>query len=205
MTRRPQENLELIRRVLGDDYLELSIEKLTIEEDLAAERAKVHLETVTTGNKRSIVVDGEGVGFIDALVHGLLQRFAQEYKSLESIELANFSVNADIDTTKSGQAGSDAVGEVTVEVRNSEHKLFRFSDSSRSVIASAARAVLAAVEYFVNAERAFIILHKAREDAARRNRTDLVARYTRELSEVVVSTSFAEVIEKIRKDLEPKS
>ncbi|MBI2373333.1 MAG: hypothetical protein HYV07_04985 [Deltaproteobacteria bacterium] len=205
MTRRPHENLELIRRVLGDDYLELSIERLVVEEDLAAERSRVHVETSALGDKKKIVVEGSGVGFIDALVQGLLSRFAQEYKSLESIELSNFTVNADIDTTKSGQKGSDAVGEVTVEVRNSDQKLFRFSDSSRSVIASAARAVLAAVEYFVNAERAFIVLHKAREDAQRRNRTDLVTRYTRELSEVVASTSYAEIIEKIRKDLGPKS
>ena len=60
---------------------------------------------------------------------------------------------------------------------------------------------MAAVEYFVNAERAFITLHHARMDAKERRRDDLIVRYTRELAEVVKSTSYAEVIENMKKDL----
>ena len=58
--------------------------------------------------------------------------------------------------------------------------------------------------YFVapaNAERAFLTLYNARRDALQRGREDLVARYTAELSEVVQSTSYAEVIANIRKEL----
>jgi hypothetical protein len=57
------------------------------------------------------------------------------------------------------------------------------------------------VEYFVNAERAFIMLYKSRQDAKERARDDLVTRYTRELAEVVKSTSYSEVVENIKKDL----
>ena len=62
-------------------------------------------------------------------------------------------------------------------------------------------AVIAAVEYFVNAERAFITLYRSRQDARERNRDDLVTRYTEELAEVVESTSYAEVIETIKREL----
>ena len=41
MTKRPQLNSDLIRRVLGNNYLELSIVKLTLEETLEIGRAHV--------------------------------------------------------------------------------------------------------------------------------------------------------------------
>ena len=61
--------------------------------------------------------------------------------------------------------------------------------------------MIAAIEYFVNAERAFLTLHNARRDAASRGREDLVARYTAEMAEVVEATSYADVIANIRKEL----
>lgn len=191
----PPDNLELIKRVLGADYLELKLARLAVEE-APEERVRVKV-TVVDGSP--VEVEGEGVGVVDALYHALLARFAIEYKSLESISLAGFRVDADVET-RQGHAGVDAVGTVTIDVTNSEGRRFTFSDSSRSVTASVARAVLAVVQYFVNAERAFITLHKARKDALDRGRSDLVARFTAELAEVVESTSYAEVIEKIKKD-----
>jgi hypothetical protein len=69
------------------------------------------------------------------------------------------------------------------------------------VLNSTAKVVIAAVEYFANAERAFVTLHNARRDALARGREDLVARYTAEMAEVVKETSYAEVIANIRKEL----
>jgi hypothetical protein len=192
----PPDNLELIRRVLGKDYLELSLGHLAVDEDPeVGTRVKV---TVIDGSP--VEIEGQGVGVVDALYHALLGRFAIEYQSLKSIALAGFNVGADVETTKKAKAGVDAVGTVTIDVINSEHRRFTFSDSSRSVTTSVGRAVLAVVQYFVNAERAFIMLHKARRDAQERGRHDLVARFTAELAEVVESTSYAEVIETIKKD-----
>jgi hypothetical protein len=145
-------------------------------------------------------VEGRGVGLVDAVYNGLLDRYAREYQSLKSIQLTGFQVAADIQTKK-GQAGVDAVGRVTLDVTNSEGRPFSFSDASRSVTSSSARAVIAMVQYFVNAERAFLTLYNARRDALARGREDLVARYTAELAEVVESTSYAEVIANIRKEL----
>ena len=197
MTKRPQQNSELIRRVLGDDYLELHILRLTLIEEFDTETSVVKVETVDTRGKTQLV-EGEGCGLVDALFSGLLGRYAIEYQSLETIELANFLVGAHLDT-KHNTSGVDAVGEVTLDVRNSEGEMFSFSDESRSITTSTARAVLAVVEYFVNAERAFVTLYSCLKDAKDRNRSDLVTRYTRELAEVVKSTSYAEVIENIKK------
>jgi hypothetical protein len=199
VTKRPHENIELIKRALGNDYLTLSMQRFVLEEDASTGTSKVRLECVDQGGA-SQLVEGEGCGMVDALFTGLLGRYAVEYQSLESLELASFKVQARLETKKD-HSGVDALGLVTFEVRNSEGHMFSFSDESRSIATSTARALLAVVEYFVNSERAFITLFKSFKDAQQRNRADLVTRYTEELAEVVKSTSYAEVLEKMKREL----
>lgn len=198
MTKRPHANLELIRRVLGSEYLELQLKQLSLTETFDPESSEVRISTLDHDSE--LVIEGSGCGLVDAIWAAMLGRFAAEYESLKTIELVGFSVDARLDT-KQHRDGTDAIGEVTLRVRNSDGIVFEFADASRSIAASSARAVLAAIEYFVNAERAFITLHRSREDAKERHRADLVTRYTAELAEVVKSTSYAEVIEKIKKQL----
>lgn len=187
----------LIRRVLGSNFLQLELVKLRIEEEVG-QGASVKVQC----KEGELVVDveGKGVGVVDALYSAMLGRYAREYQSLKTIVLSGFVVSADMESKKA-QAGVDAVGRVTLDVVNSEGRHFTFTDASRSMISSTARAVIAAVQYFVNAERAFLTLHNARRDALARGREDLVARYTAEMSEVVEATSYAEVIANIRKQL----
>jgi hypothetical protein len=182
--------------VLGTNYFELKLVRHAIEEGDHTTTCKV---SVLEGDQ-TVEVEGKGVGVVDATYNGLLDRYAREYQSLKTIQLTGFQVAADLETKKA-QAGVDAVGRVTLDVTNSEGRHFTFSDKSRSVTISITRAVLAVVGYFVNAERAFVMLHNARRDALARGREDLVSRYTAEMAEVVESTSYAEVIETIRKEL----
>lgn len=194
MTTPPHE--PLIRKILGTNFLELGLSRLVIEE--ADTTSSVHVTVLEGG--QSVEVEGKGVGVVDALHAALLDKYAREYQSLKSVQLSEFRVAADIETKKA-QAGVDAVVRVTLDVTNSEGRHFTFSDASRSVTSSAARCVIAMVQYFVNAERAFVTLHNARRDALSRGREDLVSRYTAEMAAVVESTSFAEVIANIRKEL----
>ncbi|MCP4449522.1 MAG: hypothetical protein GY811_29940 [Myxococcales bacterium] len=198
MLQRHQENLELIKRVLDKNYVELHLATLSVEEN--ADETKTTVALGLSDGEQTLQLRGSGVGLVDAVFHALVERYGAEYPSLRSIELADFQVVAKLDT-KNGKTGVDSVGTVRLEVHNSEGRSFEFSDESRSVSRSAARTVVAAVEYFVNAERAFITLHQARLDAKERKRVDLVTRYTRELAEVVESTSFTEVIERMKEDL----
>lgn len=194
MTTPPHE--PLIRRVLGANFLELKLSRLVIEETDSTSSVRI---TVLEG-EQSFEALGKGVGVVDAVHAALLDRYAREYQSLKTIQLSEFRVAADIETKKA-QAGVDAVARVMLDVTNSEGRHFTFSDASRSITSSSARAVLAMVQYFVNAERAFVTLHNARRDALARGREDLVSRYTAEMAAVVESTSYAEVIANIRKEL----
>lgn len=186
----------LIRKVLGANFLELRLSRLSFEEADHTTICKVNL----VEGELPVEVEGKGVGVVDAIFNGLLDRYAREYQSLKTIALIGFHVAADMETKKA-QAGVDAVGRVTLEITNSEGRHFTFSDKSRSVTISIARAVIQNVQYFINAERAFLTLYNARRDALARGREDLVSRYTAELAQVVESTSYAEVIENIRKEL----
>jgi len=194
------EHEPLIRRVLGTNYLQLTMVKLVVEEDPNDGSRVKALFTEGIDSTEQVEVEGKGVGVVDALYNALLSRYAREYQSLKTIQLAGFQVEADMQSKKV-QAGVDAVGRVTLDVTNSEGRHFTFTDASRSVTTSTAKAVLACVQYFVNAERAFLTLHNARRDALARGREDLVARYTAEMAEVVEATSYAEVIANIRKEL----
>ena len=201
VTKRPQENLELIKRVLGNDFLQLELKRLSVDEDFDTDTTHVRMDTIQVGaDDRLVSVEGQGCGLVDAMFAGLQERYAIEYPSLKSIELAKLALDAVLDT-KHGKSGVDALGIVTVEVRNSEGNRFSFSDQSRSIVRASARALLALVEYFINAERAFIMLYRARKDAQERRRADLVTRFTEELAEVVKSTSYTEVIESMKKEL----
>lgn len=195
----PADNVELIKRILGSGYLQLQLQRLEIHEvpELAT---RVAVEVAENGTPS--VIEGEGVGPVDAMWGAMVGRYAKEYQSLKSIQFAGFTMSAAIESKKR-KAGLDALATVEVAVVNSDGRRFVFADQSRSVTSSAARLVLAVVEYFVNAERAFVTLSHARKDAVERGRPDLVARYTSELAEVVKSTSYAEVIEAIRKELSP--
>ncbi len=189
------EHQPLIARVLGDAYLPLRLTRLTVEE---AVDEKCRVKVVLTEHAKVVEAEGEGVGVVDAIFAALLGRYGREYASLKTLTVSGFSVVANLDS-KCGQNGVDAAGTIVIDVCNSEGNRFSFSDTSRSVTLSTARAVVAVVEYFVNSERAFITLDKARRDAMDRNRDDLVTRYTAEMAELVESTSYTEVIEAIRK------
>lgn len=176
--------------------MELKLQRLAIEEYDYTTTARV---TVLEGDKTH-EVEGKGIGTVDAIYAALLDRYAREYQSLKSIVLTSFHVTADMETKKA-QTGVDSVGRVTIDVSNSEGRRFTFTDASRSVTISIARAVLGVVKYFVNSERAFVMLSNARKDAHQRGREDLVSRYTAELAIIVEATSYAEVIENLKQDL----
>ena len=191
---------KLVRDVLGPEYLALRVDTVRFEEDLGDIASRIHAElrNELTGEKTAI--DGRGVGLVDAFFQALVGRLASEYPSLKTIEFSKFQIDGRIETKRQTQ-GADAMGEVTLVVRNSDRREFVFTDASRSITASAIRAVLQAVEYFVNSERAFIAVYGRLEDARSRNRDDLVQTYTGQLVELVKNTSYSEAIEGIKKKI----
>ena len=184
---------KLIRKVLGKDgYIELTVESVSVTDDL---NGSCQVSLLVSGDK----IDGNGVGLVDAIFNGLKNHYAREYESLNSISLKEFHVG--INRKKSSGQGTDALCKVEIEVYNSNRNVFDFSNSSRSLTASAAASVAKTVEFFVNSERAFIAVSRALEDARERGRHDLVTRFTAELSQIVKSTSYTSTIAGLQKKL----
>ena len=187
----------LIKDVLRNDFLALRPLKYTLSEMLDADSCTLAITIETAGAASGTVeFTGRGVGFVDALYGGLIEYFAREYPSLKTLAVNSFTVQGNMATGHS--QGTDAEVEVHLCVVNSEAEKFIFKCGARSLVAATCNVVMEMAEYFINSERAYITLHRALDDAKRRNRQDLVDSYTAQLSEVVKSTSYSEVIDALK-------
>jgi hypothetical protein len=199
-SRQHEELIGLFRELLNEDYTHLRVNRVLIEENLEEKSTSVSCEVTDEASGDKFVIAGKGVGAIDAFFQGMVERFATEYPSLNTICFSAFTVQARLDT-KRKSSGADSEGEVVLEIQNSEGKAFRFKHSSRSVIASGIITTLLGMEYFINSERAFVTVYHAMKDAKERNRQDLVQRYTDTMAILVRNTSYSEVISKLREEM----
>jgi len=187
---------ELIRGVLGKDYLELKVNKVIIDDDTQG-KCKVYL--YINGSE----LTGDGIGFVDAMFDAIKKHYAKKYESLTTIQLNDFKIvltGKKSNHTVSKTEGTDAFCVAYLTLKNHYGTSFNFQASSCSLATAAARSIAGGSEYFINAERAYVALQRALEDAKGRNRQDLVRRYTLGLSEVVKSTSYTQVLNKIPRE-----
>ncbi len=188
--------VEMIKNVLQDDYIKLSVKRYELSEDVGTSPCSVTVELERGVGGPTEVIQGTGVGFVDALYHGLTDHYAREYPSLSTITFTGFEVEGHMNTSE-GQ-GTDAECGVGLVVVNTEERQFRFEDKGRSLVAAATTVVVEAAEFFINSERAYISSFRALLDAKDRGRPDLIEIYTGQLAELVKTTSYSEVIERIK-------
>ncbi|MFN3202846.1 MAG: hypothetical protein ACE366_30920 [Bradymonadia bacterium] len=192
--------LERIRAVLKDDFLSAEIIDYQLIEQVAeGAPCEVTIRLRHTHDETVQTISGRGVGMVDAVYHGLIDHYAQNYPSLETIQITHFEVKSRMDTSE--KKGADAVGVVSLTVTNSDGRTFEFEQSGRSIVASAIGVTVEALEFFVNSERAFIRIYKALRDAKARRRSDLVQGFTATLAELVNTTSYTQIIEDIKAEM----
>jgi hypothetical protein len=189
---------QLVAEVLDGTELHFRVDAYRIEENLESGvldvRCEVHDER--SGNRE--VIEGRGVGVVDAMFRGLIQLYSEKFPSLKSIRFADFAIKADVDSGRHA-ARSDMAAVVTLRIANSEDREYVFSHGSQSITRSSLAVVLQCAEFFINSERAFIAVYRALQHARAQNRADSVARYTTQLTTLVEATSYSEVIAQIRK------
>ena len=190
---------ELVAQVLDGTELELKVDTLKLEEDLETGKASVRCEVhhAQTGEKK--IITGTGVGIVDAFFSGLVALYREDFPSLNTIRFSDFSAKADLDTGRH-DSRTDSAATVALVVTNASGRDFRFEDTSTSITRSSINVVLAAVEFFINSERAFKAVYRALQHAKEHNRADSVALYTSQLATLVEATSYSEVIEQLRSD-----
>jgi hypothetical protein len=184
-----------MKDALHDEYLSIRVATSVLSEDMSNERATVRC-TLLVNDDPPVEVFGEGVGVIDALFAGLKAQYAPEYPSLDSIKFSSFATRGLMDESDGSHA--DAQAECTVGVTNSYGREFEFRSVSNSVSRSSVEAVVEAVAYFVNAERAYVRLFNAYQHYKKQGRVDLIEKYTSKLADMVKNTSYSAVIERMK-------
>lgn len=188
----------LIERVLNEDYLRLRVVHYQVAEYVAPEGGCRATLTIEAGEDEvRETVEGRGVGFVDAVYQGLMHHFSLAFASLRTLQFTGFEVLGRMETGRD-TVGLDAEVEVRLSVTNSDGRRFDFTAVDRSTLAAAVAAVVRVVEHFVNAERAYVRLHRALADARGRQRPDLVERFRSELAELVNTTDYVSVSAKVR-------
>lgn len=193
--------LSLTKELLGEEHMHLELLGYDLHEDFHREATRLAVTIRDNNTKETQVIEGRGVGLIDAFFHGLLDRLSEEYPSLQTVSIDKFAVTGKIGSGQEANQG-DAIAVVTLGIRNSYGNHFEFQHESRSVTRSGIEATLRAAEYFVNCERAFIEAFHALKSSRASSRQDLVDRYTQVMSQLVRNTSYSDVIEQIRHEVE---
>ena len=189
---------DLTKKVLGVEYVRLAVEELTLQENVKENKSVVSCELcLSNGINERLQIDGTGQGLVDALFNGMLKELSVNYCSLQSINFEDFTVNM-TPYSQIGRTGADSKVHVALAVNNSSNSTVHFSHESRSMNSAAISAVVNVMEYYVNCELAVLMLTNCIEDAKKRNRHDLLDKYTYELTEVVRSTSYVDSIKRYR-------
>ncbi len=197
---RQDKMIALMKEILQDEYLQLSVRLYSVTESLVEEDSLCRMTcNLINADGSEMTVESEGVGIIDALFRGLRDRLADDYPSLRSIRFSQFDITGII--SSGGGAASNASAEATVGIENSEGVEFIFKSTAQSVSRAGIQATVNAAEYFVNSERTFVKLHEILEHYRSEGRTDLVDKYTELMSRVVGNTSYSEVVERIKKSM----
>ncbi|MFP4599551.1 MAG: hypothetical protein ACOC9J_04095 [Persicimonas sp.] len=200
MYEKQKKMISLMKEILQEDYLHLTVHQYTLDEDL--DEGTVSIRCRLSDQKADgFEVGGSGVGVIDALFDGLKQRMADDYPSLKSIRFSEFSIEGLISGDDSPDVATKAEAVATVGIINSEDQEFQFEAKAPSVSRAGIQATILAAEYFVNSERTYVKLHEILEHYRSEGRTDLVEKYTDLMSKVVENTSYSEVVEQIRKQM----
>ncbi len=189
MNEKQKSMIGLMKEILQNDYVAFSVRGYSISEQLNTDslcRLSAHL---VNADGSELVVEGEGVGSIDALFNGLSARLAGEYPSIASIDFSQFEIKALLTTDKSSKAEAEAV----VGVLNSEGKEFIFRSTATSISRASIEAVVQVAEYFVNSEKTFFRLKEILNHYKEIGRTDLVEKYTGLMSRVVENTSYSDI------------
>jgi hypothetical protein len=190
--------LELMKEILKERFLHLEVLAYDLHENFETGDSRISCQVKDHQSGEVLGIVGQGAGVLDAFFHGIKDRLAKSFPSLNTIRFSTFELRGEMETGR--DQGTDAEAQVALGIKNSYGQEFEFHHSSRSILRSGIEATLDAVEYFVNSERAFLTVHTALQDARRKQRSDLVERYTNTLAILVENTSYSEVIEQKRRE-----
>ncbi len=189
-----RELYEVIKEVLGDDYIYLKFTKINIEECYESEgnsRIRGDLQETQDGVVTVASLDSYGCGVLDAVFNGILDHYLEDYPSLGNVSFVGFGVSPNFSTKKT--SGADAEVEVTMQLSNSSNSIMTFRNTGKSFVRASVFGLAQAMEFYINSEKAFRQLRFLIEDASKRNRGDVKQGYVSKISKIVKVTSYENI------------
>lgn len=188
--------MDLIRKICKNWYVQVEIPTINIEENSKLSLNSTNISGVAYLKRASqkfktIQFSGTGSGIVDALFSTLIVELEKEYISLRGLYIKDFSVCM----AKSGQKVHNADAKIIVSgiIKNIKNYEFVFNAGCLSLLSGCVRVVIHASEQFINAEIATLQLKRAIKDAEKRYRSDLVEKYTLQLSEIMKVSCYKEL------------
>ena len=194
----PQEVLQnechsIVREVLGDSYINVSIRHFSLTEDDLEKITCVNCEIVFSDGRREDIC-GSGHGMVDALFNSIIQKYSDKYISLNQVVFDDFTMRVDFKSAGARSTDSPVEIKLALKANTRQQQNIYFSATSRSMVIASVSVIRDAFEYFVNAESAVLLLKENINDAALRNRRDLHERYVSQLSRLVRIISYEDVL-----------
>lgn len=197
---RAEQVIKLTKEVLGESRVEIQIVGLKLSENFEESSAKIEakLVEISETKPKKKTVTGTGVGLVDACFDALIRSYNEQFCSLDTISIVDFTVNAHLD--RASQRKSDAKITALLRVKNSDDHEYAFQSTTTSISHSSVAVVEESIAFFINAELAYTRLFRALGDAKARGRHDLVERYQNQMATLVHATSFEKLVENLKKE-----
>ncbi len=195
---RAEQVINMAREVLGENMVLMQVNGIKFSENFEESSAKLEAKLVeiseTKAKKR--IINGEGVGLVDACFDAMLKTYGDRFCSLDAIAIVDFSVSAHVSSLHA--RNSDAKISARLRVKNSQNYEYAFECTTSSISHSSVAAVQEAMAFFINAELAYVCLYSALKDAKERNRQDLVERYQNQMATLVQATSYEKLVHRLK-------
>lgn len=196
--RRAEQVSNLTHEILGEARVVIQIVSLRFAEAFETTFASLNakLIEISHGKAKKKIIHGEGVGLVDACFDAMIKGYEEDFCSLDTISIVDFTVNAHLE--HGSKRRSDAKVTATLRVKNSQDHEYSFECTTSSISHSSVAAVQESIAFFINAELAYTRLHHALKDAKDRGRHDLVLRYQNQMGVLVNATSYEKLVESLR-------
>jgi len=173
-----EDNIDLLKERLGDDYFKVGYHELDINERKNG-RTRVNIRLDCDVMEDMITSNGDGP--VDAIWDGYKGFFSKRYDIIDQIEFTGFVVS--VEGFDQDVISSDANVMVEIQASNDFCNMFVEKESD-SIIKASIKCINSLFEYLINSEMAFDRLQELVKDAEERDRQDLKSKHINEMSKL---------------------
>lgn len=179
---------EVVKEILSDNYLSFSLDSVKIEETSVSSLVCLDISSKTTKTYNTGNYCGLSDNIFTAGFSACTNKIEPLYTSIKNIRL--ISIKSDKCNIS---LGAQSPSTTIVTMRNGHYNHFEFLNEAVRNVRDVFSVIISGLEFFVNAERAFVQTKAAMIDAAARNRQDLLERLGYNLSYVTQANDFSRI------------